>query len=102
MTTYDTLIDALNDFRRQGFTLDFNLKDDGLTCQQTSIELRPADFDIVHVYRFEGATDPGDETVLYAIEAKDGGKGTLIDAYGAYSEAISPDMARKLGYTPDE
>lgn len=101
MQTYDTLTEALEGLRKQGFTQDYNLKPDYLHCQPNNIELRPADFDVVDVYRFEGMTDPGDEMVLYAIEAKNGNKGTLVDAYGAYSEAISSEMAEKLRYTPE-
>ncbi|MVM39418.1 phosphoribosylpyrophosphate synthetase [Spirosoma sp. HMF3257] len=101
MKTYDTLTEALDDLRKQGFTQDYNLKSDHLHCQPDDIVLRPADFDIVDVYRFEGMTDPGDESVLYAIEAKNGNKGVLLDAYGAYSEAISSEMAEKLRYTPE-
>ncbi|QIP17281.1 phosphoribosylpyrophosphate synthetase [Spirosoma aureum] len=102
MQSYDTLTEALDGLRKQGFTLDYNLKSDRLHCQQDDIELHPADFDIVDVYRFEGMTDPDDSSVVYAIESKSGQRGTLIDAYGPYSEAISPDMAEKLRYTPKE
>jgi hypothetical protein len=102
MKSYDTLTEALEGLRKDGFTKDYNLKPDYLHCQTDNIELRPADFDIVDVYRFEGMTDPGDETVLYAVEAKNGNKGVLVDAYGAYSEAISPEMAEKLRYTPED
>ena len=96
MESYDTLTEALEAVRKQGFTLVYNLKNDCLKCQQNAIELHPADFDIVDVYRFEGMTDPGDSTVLYTIESNTGQRGTLVDAYGPYSEAISPEMAEKL------
>lgn len=102
MQSYDTLTEALDGLRKQGFTKDFNLKEHSLTCPDDDIELFPADFDIVEVHRFEGMTDPDDSTVLYAIEAKLGGRGTLVDAYGAYSESISHDMAAKLRYTSNE
>ncbi|GAB3040646.1 phosphoribosylpyrophosphate synthetase [Spirosoma pulveris] len=101
MHAYDTVTEALEGLRKQGFTQDYNLKPDHLHCQPDNIELRPADFDVVDVYRFEGATDPGDEMVLYAIEAKNGNKGTLVDAYGTYAEAVTPEMAEKLRYTPE-
>ena len=38
--------------------------------------------------RFEGVSDPDDASVLYAIEARDGTKGVLTDAYGAYADPI--------------
>jgi len=31
-------------------------------------------------------SDPEDNSIIYAIESKDGHKGILIDAYGAYSD----------------
>lgn len=102
MQAYDTLTEALDALRQQGFTKDFNLKEDRLKCDQNTIELHPADFDIVNVFRFEGMTDPDDSTVLYAIESKTGQRGTLIDAYGAYSDAVSHEMAEKLRYTPED
>lgn len=101
MQSYETLTEAIEGLRQQGFTQDYNLKPDHLHCQPDNIELRPADFDVVDVYRFEGMTDPGDESVLYAIEAKNGNKGVLVDAYGAYSDSISAEMAKKLKYTPE-
>lgn len=101
MQSYDTLTEAINALREQGFTQDYNLKSDCLHCQPDNIELRPADFDVVDVYRFEGMTDPGDSAVLYAIEAKNGNKGMLVDAYGVYSESITPEMAKKLRYDPE-
>lgn len=100
MKTYDTLTEALEGLRKEGYTQDYNLKPDCLHSQPDNIELHPADFDIVDVYRFEGMTNPSDESVLYAIETRNGHKGVLVDAYGPYSEAISPVMAEKLRYTP--
>ena len=48
------------------------------------------------MYRFEGDSSPDDNSVLYAIESKGGIKGVLVDAYGTYAEAMSPEMAMKL------
>lgn len=101
MKTYETLSLALDGLQKEGYTYDFNLKEDCLHCASEDIRLDPDDFDIVGVYRFEGMTNPSDSSVLYAVESKTGLKGTLLDAYGAYSEAISPRMARKLRYTPE-
>jgi hypothetical protein len=56
----------------------------------------PAEFQISQVHRFEGMTNPADNTVLYAIEGKHGDKGVLVDAYGAYSDPLSAAMIEKL------
>jgi len=102
MQSYDTLSEALDGLRKQGFTLDYNLANDRLKCQQENFELHPEEFTIVDVYRFEGETNPSDEAVLYAIESKDGQRGTLLDAYGTYSEEISPELAEKLTIRHDK
>ena len=34
----------------------------------------------------EGASDPDDMSIVYAIEGESGARGTLVDAFGAYSD----------------
>lgn len=36
-------------------------------------------------YRFEGASDPDDMSVVHAIEIDGGPKGIIADAYGLYA-----------------
>ncbi len=100
MKSYDTLVEALIDLRSRGYTTDFNLNPDGSKCISEGLELHPEDFEIKEFYRFEGMTNPGDSSVVYAIESKEGVKGVLVDAYGAYAEALSPEMAKKLSQHP--
>ena len=97
MKTYDTVTEALKDLKARGFTIDFNLAFDKITCPDNKVCLNPNEFEIVEVYRFEGDTDPGDENVIYAIESKNGKvKGTMSSAYGMYAESISTEMIQKL------
>lgn len=96
MKNYATLTEALDDLRRRGYTEDFNLKPTCLECAAKQVELHPADFEITEVYRFEGATNPDDSSVLYAIAGKDGLNGVLVDAYGVYATSVSTDMMAKL------
>lgn len=96
MKTYDTLVEALNDLKKQGYTVDFNLQANCIQCGQTLTTLAPDEFEIVGVYRFEGMNDPSDSLVLYVIESHHGMKGTLINAYGVYSDSIGEQLIRKL------
>lgn len=98
MKAYDTLVDALNDLKSRGYTYDFNLQPDCLYCGENNMRLHPEDFEITEVYRFEGATDPDDQAIVYAIESKDGLKGTLVNAYGLYADTVTAAMAKKLHY----
>jgi hypothetical protein len=96
MKSYDTLTEAITDLKARGFNMDFNLRETQIECATTGRKLSPQEFEITEVYRFEGDTDPGDELVLYAIESKDGLKGTLMNAYGAYSNTMSNELIGKL------
>lgn len=96
MRSYETLTEAIADLKARGFNLDFNLKETQIECTETGLKLSPDEFEITEVYRFEGDTDPGDELVLYAIESKGGLKGTLVNAYGMYSNTISNELIGKL------
>ena len=96
MYSYDTLSEAMTDLKKRGYTIDFNLSFDRIICHETPINLMPAEFEIVEVYRFEGETNPSDSSILYAIESKHGDKGVLVNAYGVYSDSVSDEMVKKL------
>ncbi|WP_128543007.1 phosphoribosylpyrophosphate synthetase [Larkinella soli] len=96
MESYDTLVEALNDLKQKGYTYDFNLAQDCLVCHSPNLRLQPDDFEIVETYRFEGMSNPDDNSILYAIASKDGLKGTLVNAYGTYADEISDEMVEKL------
>src|SRR4030095_11970649 len=72
-----------------GFTDDFKATDEGLLSLRTDKVYAPEEVAIVNFFRFEGASDPDDTSILYAIETNDGLKGTLVDAYGTYA---SPEV----------
>ena len=94
MRVYETLSQAINGLRELGYTTDFNLEENCLVCHNEKYNIQ--DFEITEVHRFEGATNPDDSSVLYAIESRKGEKGLLVSAYGAYAEGISAEMAQKL------
>lgn len=93
-THYGTVSEALKKFRNQGFTMDFNLDENCLVCQNERFEAD--DFEIVDVYRYEGNTDPADEAIVYAIESKSGLKGVLVTGYGVSADSMSEDILKKL------
>ncbi len=99
MKDYSNLIEALDDLKLRGFKNDFNLKPSCLECTALQLQLHPEDFEVKELYRFEGDSTPDDNSILYAIESKEGVKGVLIDAYGTYAESISLEMANKLRQT---
>lgn len=94
MYNYETVSEATTALKKRGFTLDFNLSENCIVCNED--KFNPEDFEITEVYRFEGNTDPADEAVVYAIESNRGHKGVLVSGYGISAEGMSAEMARKL------
>lgn len=81
-----TLSSCVNKMKEDGFKEDFQVTKKGLTTYNEDKLYKPEQVNIVNFYRFEGTSDPGDNSILYVIETNDGIKGTLVDAYGAYSD----------------
>lgn len=94
---YESLYEALNDLQKRGYTYDFNFDNDCLFCIENKTKLKPEDFEIVEYYRFEGSSDPSDNSIIYAIESeKYNIKGVLVNAYGIYSENASDALLSKF------
>jgi hypothetical protein len=83
---YTSVTQALADLQARGYTDDFDFKDDHLFCDSHGIRFNPLELKITEVYRFEGESDPEDNSVVYAIESAAGLRGVLVDAYGAYAD----------------
>jgi|SRR5690606_5925119 len=84
--SFETLSQAVDDLIKRGYTTDFLIPEDGdcLLCQDNSLELSPEEFVIDEIYRFEGMTDPADESIVFAISsAKHQVKGLVINSFGA-------------------
>jgi hypothetical protein len=96
MYTYDTVTEAVNDLKRRGYTMDFNIEFDKIVCHEKPVTLSANEFEIVEVHRYEGNSNPDDEEVVYAIESSDGHKGILVDAFGIYADDVSSEMGEKL------
>jgi hypothetical protein len=96
MYSYDTLSEAVSGLRKRGYNIDFNLDFDRIHCLAHHISLKPAEFEITEVYRFEGDSDPADEAVVYAIESRHGQKGVLVNGFGISADTASDEMVEKL------
>jgi hypothetical protein len=93
---YATVTDAIRELRKQGFLVDFNLKENSLEAD--SVKFSSEEFEILDVYRYEGNSDPADEATVYAIVSQSGVKGILVTGYGVSSDPVSTQMLRKLHY----
>jgi hypothetical protein len=99
MKSYETLVDATIDLNKRGYTENLSLEGDTIQDKDKKIAMHAEDFEIKEFYRFEGATNPSDTSIVYAVEsAKFNLKGILINAYGAYANNSSSAIEAKLSH----
>lgn len=91
-----TLSEGVNESIEKGFTENFKVITKGLCTQDEKTIYSPQDVAITNFYRFEGYSDPQDNSILYLIEAHDGRKGTLIDAYGPEADVKISNFIRDV------
>ncbi|KOS05339.1 hypothetical protein AM493_04310 [Flavobacterium akiainvivens] len=85
MYHYATVSKALQELAEKGFTTDFNLEEERIAHNAD-------DFTIEHIYRYEGESDPGDESTVYGIRSAKGEKGVFVVGPGGDEN----DAAKRL------
>ena len=84
-----TLAGVLDDLTRRGFAEHFRVLDGSrLRAVNGGGTFTPSQVSIPECHRFEGVSDPDDMSILCAIETRSGVRGTLIDAFGVYSDPL--------------
>ena len=79
---YDTLLEAVEDLKKQGYTDELTIREDGLYNDAEPLD--PKEFNIDSFHRFEGPTDPSDASIVYAISSTHLAlKGLLVGDYGS-------------------
>jgi hypothetical protein len=89
MYHYSTVSEALDDLNEKGFTFDFNLHEE-------DIKKNPHKYEIVHIYRYEGDTDPGDEATVFGIKCSTGKKGVFVAGLSAFTENSAAMVLHEL------
>ena len=96
----NTLSQILEKLRLKGKDNELKMTDHGKMQSKTLDKIyKPEDLTIVKTYRFEGMSDPGDNSVLYILEDEDKNIGYILDAYGTYSDNDGPgfdDFLKKI------
>jgi len=93
---YGNVTEALTELARRGFTANFEYLDDAFTAVDLGRSFEAQELTIVEHHRFEGASDPDDMAVVYAIESRDGIRGVLVDAFGVYANPKLGEFLRKV------
>lgn len=93
------LTDTIRELQKKGYTYSFVPQFDHFTCSDERYQIRPQDFYIDEIYRFENESDPDDQSILYALDCqKLGIKGLYVESYGLYHDELSAQMLERIKY----
>ena len=93
MESYTTVSEAVAGLKARGFTTDFEFINGQFRGFKDGRFFNPEELTIVEHHRFEGISNPDDESIVFAIESNDGVRGVLVDAFGVYA---NPELAAFL------
>jgi hypothetical protein len=83
MATLSATIERLNS---EGFTAHFGVVGNRLRAFESGETFEAHEVTIREYERFEGVSNPDDMAIVYAIESLNGMRGSLVDAFGVYSD----------------
>jgi hypothetical protein len=90
----ETVVDALRLLKSEGYEIEFQLVDGSLVCDADDHACPASDVKVERLYRFEGASDPGDEMVVFGLrDPQSGRRGVLASAFGL---AADPELLTHL------
>ena len=93
----ETLAQAVERLARAGYCEDFRAESGRLRAVGKGSVHDPESLMIEEIVRFEGASDPDDQAVVFALGSKSEGiRGTFVTAYGLYTDPLDGAMIRRL------
>ena len=99
MIAYNNLVEATNDLMKRGYTENLSLEGDTVDDKDKNIHMTADDIEIDEFYRFEGASNPDDMSIVYAVTSKKYNlKGVLVNAFGTYADNSSSAIMAKLNH----
>jgi hypothetical protein len=100
MDTEDEVVARLHD---EGYVHHFVIDDDRVRCPECDETVAAKAVHIDQTHRFEGPTNPGDESVAFAISnGPCGHRGVLVTGYGPNAPEEEAEGIRLLGTEPAE
>ncbi len=93
----DTLSETIAVLDARGWTFQFEVEEGLIQCVHCGFAARPSEYTVDHTYRFEGPSDPGDESILFALTSPCGHRGTLATAFGPDVPPETAEAIRQLG-----
>ncbi|HKJ42378.1 MAG TPA: hypothetical protein VKA27_09800 [Sunxiuqinia sp.] len=89
---YSTLVEAVEDLKKKGYTHNFWVNKYGKLEEHTAKFFPPSEVELHSFHRFEGNTNPDDMSIVYAVQTNTGLKGTVVDSFGTDGSAVTSEF----------
>ena len=97
MAHMDTVQVAIERLREQGFTDSFQAEGAGLRALETGRLIAPERLVVEAVNRFEGNSDPDDESIVFALRNRENDvRGTWVVSYGTRLDPVNAMCLERL------
>lgn len=93
MITLSTLIEKA---KKDGYSNNFRIEDEKLITDAGDASFTAEEVKINNFYRFEGESNPEDESILYLIETNTGIRGIVVNAYGPGAETETYEFIERV------
>lgn len=93
----ETLLEAAARLRDDGYAVDLTATSDGrLRCGGCGSDHDPMDMVIDEVVRYEGASNPDDQSMLLALRCECSCRGLYVTAFGPSASAADGTVLQRL------
>lgn len=90
----DDMQEAVALLQAEGYTENFNIVGSCVPCPKCGTEHAPSQLLVDRFFRFEGESDPADESIVFAVRCPScGAKGVLVSPYGPDAD---PEVMQQL------
>ncbi len=93
---YDTLVEAIETLKKQGYIHNFRISDKGFLVEGKEKGYIADEVELHEFHRFEGNTNPADMSIVFAVQTSSGEKGTVVDSYGVRGSEITSKFMNKV------
>lgn len=97
------LAPTIRQLAKEGYVENLVPRYDHFECRSKEFSIYPPNITVDCMIRFENASDPDDQAILYAIaDHIQNLKGLYVDSYGLYHDELSSTMLKALSVQPNQ
>ena len=93
---FSTMVSAITELQKRGYTHNFHVNENCQLEEQKGRYYPPTQVELVEFHRFDGMTNPSDDSILYVVKTSSGLKGIVVDSYGYNGSDITSKFMNEV------